>query len=703
MIRYLYIIGLIFITYSCSNSKKETVENYRYTNELINETSPYLLQHAHNPVNWRAWNEETLEAAKNENKLMIISVGYAACHWCHVMEHESFEDSLVAQVMNANFISVKVDREERPDIDQVYINAVQLMTGSAGWPLNVITLPDGRPVWGGTYFKKEDWINALEQIQTVYKDSPEKLEAYATKLEDGIKSMDLITLNTDAVNFKEIDTKSIVKDWENSFDTTFGGFKRSPKFMMPSNFSFLLRYAHQEKDSTLLNYVNTTLTKIAFGGIYDHIGGGFSRYSTDLKWHVPHFEKMLYDNAQLVELYCNAYAVTKNPLYKEVVTQTLEFIERDMTNPEGAFYSSLDADSTNEAGELEEGAFYTFSKEELQNTLGNDFELFSDYYNINDFGIWEENRYVLIRKKLDSDFCNEHNISQNELNNFKEKWRSTLLNYRNKRPKTRLDDKSLTSWNALMLRGYLQAYKTFGNDSYLSVALKNANFISTKQSAKNGQLMHSYKDNQSTINGYLEDYAAVISAYISLYEVTLDTRWIDSAKNHTDYAIEHFYNEASGMFYFTSDEDKSLVSRSTEYRDNVIPASNSIMAKNLAILSHHYDSAEYIDMAKQMLKNVLEEIPQYPGGFSNWLDVLQDFQKPFYEVVIVGDDAKTLLSNWQKSYRPNTLTAGSTIDDDKPLLSRRYIDNETLIYICVNNACKLPVATIEEAEKLLSQ
>ncbi len=691
--RYLILLlTTVFLLSSCKDSNQETVESHTYTNELINETSPYLLQHAHNPVDWRGWNAATLQKAKDEQKLMVISIGYAACHWCHVMERESFEDSLVAATMNEHFISVKVDREERPDVDQIYINAVQLMTGSAGWPLNVITLPDGRPVWGGTYFKKEAWIDALTKIQEVYEREPEKLEEYAAKLEEGIKSMDLITLNTEAIDFSTYDTESLLENWGTTFDHRFGGYKRAPKFMMPNNYSYLLRHAVQHQDTTLLNYVTLTLDQIAFGGVYDHIGGGFARYSVDEKWHVPHFEKMLYDNAQLVSLYSNAYLVTKNPLYKEVVTETLTFIEREMTqDSSGAFYSSLDADSKTETGELEEGAYYIYTKEELQEVLGEDFELFSDYYNVNSFGKWENGHYVLIKDKHDADFVAEHNIEAEAFQKKKNTWQEQLLAYRNKRDRPRLDDKTLTSWNGLMLKGYVDAYKAFQNESYLDTALKNAHFIADSQLQESGALWHSHKDGASTINGYLEDYAAVVEAYISLYEVTMDMQWLQKSKKMTDYVFEHFFDKDKQMFYFTSKEDAALMTRTIEYRDNVIPASNSIMANNLFQLSHYYDEPTYATTAQQMLKNVEAEMAQYPSGFSNWMQLLANYQTKYYEVVVVGPEASEKIKEINKTYIPNALLAGSTEKSDAYLLEGRYVAGETLIYVCVNNTCKLPV------------
>ena len=702
--RVILIVLILSITiFSCNSSKKDILDiQHQYTNELINETSPYLLQHAHNPVNWRAWNSETLQKAKEEKKLMVISIGYSACHWCHVMEKESFEDSTVAVTMNKHFVAVKVDREERPDVDQIYINAVQLMTGSAGWPLNVITLPDGRPVWGGTYFKKDAWINSLEKIEKIYQENPQKLIDYATQLEEGIKSMDLISVNTNELNFTNFPSDSIVEKWSDSFDYKYGGPNRSPKFMMPNNLEYLLRHGIQYNNEKLLNYVYVTLDQIAYGGVYDHVGGGFARYSTDSRWHVPHFEKMLYDNAQLVSLYSKAYQITKKPLYKEVVLETLEFIKRKMTNSEGAFYSSLDADSLTKEGELEEGAYYVFNKNELKLILEDDFSLFSEYYNINSYGKWEKENYVLIRRKSDILITDEFSISQIELEQKKKNWKNKLRAYRDNREKPRLDDKTLTSWNALMIKGYVEAFKTFQIQAYLTEALKNAQFIIENQLQSNGALNHNYKDGQSSINGYLEDYATLIDAFISLHEVTLDEKWIRLSKKLTDYTYENFYNQENSMFYFTSIKDEKLVARNFEYRDNVIAASNSIMAKNLFILSHHLDNEKYLNTSSKMLHNVRPEIETYPSGYSNWLDLTENYKNKYYEIVIVGKDANSKIKELNTSYLPNALVAGSSKESTKPLLKYRYIDDETLIYVCVNNSCKLPVSEASEALKLLN-
>jgi uncharacterized protein YyaL (SSP411 family) len=698
-----FLVLILFITLISCKSQTAEQMTHEYTNELINETSPYLLQHAHNPVNWQAWNDETLNEAKTSNKLILISVGYAACHWCHVMEHESFEDSLVAQVMNKNFVNIKVDREERPDVDQVYMNAVQLMTGSGGWPLNVVALPDGRPVWGGTYFKKEQWMSVLEQISEVYKENPQKLIEYADKLEAGIKSLDVVSLNTNEIEFKHEFVSTAVNKWSQSFDRLKGGTNRAPKFMMPNNLHFLMREAYQNENIDLQNYVNLTLTKIAFGGVFDHVGGGFSRYSVDDKWHVPHFEKMLYDNAQLVSLYSDAYLITKNPLYKEVVFETLEFVKRELTNTNGTFYSSLDADSKTKTGELEEGAFYVWQVEDLKRLLAEDFYLFADYYNVNSYGLWEDNNYVLIRSDSDTVFNKKHSISINELNKKKSVWKTILLKERAKRDRPRLDDKVLTSWNALMIKAYTDAYRVFGNQEFLDAAMTNAEFILKTQTKEDGGLYHNFKESKSTINGYLEDYAAVVEAFLNLYENTLDEKWLTASRSYTNYAYDHFFDDTNKMFYFTSNEDAKLVSRNTEYRDNVIASSNSIMAKNLLKLSHYFDNEAYAETSKTMLHNVMPEIAEYPSTFSNWLDLMLNYTNNYYEVAIVGSEVDEKIKSLNAYYLPNKLIVGSKKDNDLPLLKNRFVEGRTLIYVCVNKACKLPVSEVDKAVTFINE
>ena len=691
---------LLFFILFISNCNKKDKKLNKKSNDLIHETSPYLLQHAYNPVDWKGWNSKTLELAQEENKLIIISVGYSACHWCHVMEEESFENDSIAKIMNENFINIKVDREERPDVDKIYMNAVQLMTGGGGWPLNCITLPDGRPIYGGTYFTKDQWAKVLISISKLYKEEPQKAIKFAENLTKGIQESQLIKLNKEDSNFSEKELTSAVDLLKLQIDTINGGFKGSPKFPMPNSLDFLLRYNHQFNDSSIKKYLNKTLTKIAYGGIYDHVSGGFSRYSVDEKWHIPHFEKMLYDNAQLVSLYSKAYLKDKKELYKNTVIETLVFIKEELTAENGAFYSSLDADSKNAFGQKEEGAFYEWKKEELLLLLGNDYKLFKEFYNINDFGFWEHDKYVLIRKESKIDFSKKQNLSLNALDVKVSNWKKVLKKARNKRSKPHLDDKILTSWNALMLQGYLDAYRAFGDEEYLEIAIKNANFLNDNQVRNDYGLNRNFKNGKSNINGYSEDYATLINCYISLYEVTLNQKWLTISKNLVDYLFTNFFDEKTKMFYFTSKEDENLIAKKFEVIDGVIPSSNSIIANNLFKLGHYYSDAKYLKTSEQMLNNLKGNVNTNPANYSNWLNLMTNFTKPFYEVVVAGNNAKEINKNLINNYFPNILIAGSNKENNTlPLLLNKFNDTDTFIYVCVNGTCKLPQTNLTKALK----
>lgn len=658
-------------------------------NDLHNETSPYLLQHANNPVHWKAWNQKSLDFAKENDKLIIVSVGYSACHWCHVMEHETFEDFEAAAVMNQNFVSIKVDREERPDIDAVYMKAVQIMTGRGGWPMNVVCLPDGRPVWGGTYFRKGEWMDTLQQLQQLYRSDPEKMIDYAEKLHHGINSISLVHKQEDAEQFDSSTLANLIEKWKKSFDWEFGGYSRAPKFMMPSNYSFLLRYAYQKKDNQLLKFVNLTLTKMAYGGLFDTIDGGFSRYSVDMKWHVPHFEKMLYDNGQLVSLYSDAYKLTKNPLYKEVIEKTLSFVSKELTNRNGGFYSALDADSLTVDNHLEEGAFYVWTKEELKAILKEDFELFSIIFNINEFGFWEEGNYVLIQTESLEEIASQYKKDSSELHRKKHEWENLLYAQREKRKKPRLDDKCLTSWNALMLKGFVDAYKALENKDYLNKALRNASFITENLWAPEGNLLHSHKDGKNTINAYLEDYCFVIDAFISLYEATLDEKWLHHSKQLADYCFDHFYDTTTDFFSFTSDIDAALITKHYELEDNVIPASNSVMANNLYKLAIYFDNPYYESTAQKMLGHILPNI-DYPSAFSNWLHAFLNFSDENRELAVCGEQALSNILILQKDYLPNIVFSGNDKPSELPFLKSRFEKGKNLYYVCQNKTCDLP-------------
>ena len=667
-------------------------------NQLSQETSPYLLQHADNPVHWKAWSATSLAEAKEKNSLIVISIGYSACHWCHVMEHESFEDQEVAHVMNANFVSIKVDREERPDVDAVYMKAIQILTGRGGWPLNVVTLPDGRPIWGGTYFRKADWMETLHQLQQVYHTDPEKVIEYAEKLHQGIQSISIVGNLTSENSVNQEDLIPLVEKWKQDFDLDFGGMSRSPKFMMPNNYHFLLRFAFQKKDIKLFDFVNLTLTRMAYGGIFDTIDGGFSRYSVDNKWHVPHFEKMLYDNGQLVSLYSDAYKLTKNPLYKEVIKKTLSFVEKELMNTEGGFYCALDADSLNAENHLEEGALYVWTIPELKTIIGDDFELFSQVFNINTFGLWEDENYVLIQNKSLKEIAKLNNIDVAILKKKKLFWEENLYSNREKRPKPRLDDKCLTSWNAIMIKGFVDAYKALEDENYLLLALQNANFIIKNLWSSEGNLFHSYKNKKSTINGYLEDYCFVIIAFISLYEVTFDEKWLLNAKQLTDYSLEHFYDEKSGFFAFTSNLDEALITAHFETEDNVIPASNSVMGKNLFLLSIYFENSYYEKVSQRMLQNIIP-IVQYPSAYSNWMDLAMNYSEENKELAICGDSALEYSKKINTIYLPNVVLAGTLKISNLPFLKERFNANQTQFYLCQNRTCLTPT---DDFQKIIS-
>lgn len=671
-------------------------------NELVNETSPYLLQHAYNPVNWKAWNKATLKEANEQNKLIVVSIGYSSCHWCHVMEEESFENDSIAKTMNDNFINIKVDREERPDIDKVYMSAVQLMTGKGGWPLNCITLPDGRPIFGGTYFTKEQWSNILIDISKLYKENPQKVEEYAQQVTDGIKTSELITINKEKAVFKNEEIITAVNLSKEQLDSIHGGLKGAPKFPMPNTLDYLIRYQHHFDDPKILNYIKKSLTKMAYGGIYDQIAGGFSRYSVDDRWHIPHFEKMLYDNAQLVSVYSKAYLQDKNELYETIVKETLTFINDELSAENGAYYSSLDADSKNENKELEEGVFYSWTKEELK-TLIKDYELFADYYNINNSGFWEKDLYVLIRNQSNTEFAEKYNLTKKELKEKIRSWKTTLLATRNKRNKPNLDDKILTSWNALMLQGYVDAYKAFGNQIYLKKAVRIGEFILNNQLREDGGLNRNFKNGKSTINGYAEDYATVIQAFISLHEISLDEKWLMLSKTIMEYTITHFYDPESGLFFYTSNKDPNLIARKIEINDGVISSSNSIIGNSLFKLGHYFYDKKMTKLSEQMLNTLKKEIIKTPFAYTNWLHLMTNFTNPYYEVAVVGKNANAVAKKLYSNYLPNILISASDKESELPLLEYKYLEDKTLIYVCVNGTCKLPLADVSKAIKSISR
>lgn len=670
-------------------------------NRLANSSSPYLLQHANNPVDWYPWGAEALQKAKAENKLILVSIGYSACHWCHVMEHESFEDESVAAVMNEYFVCIKVDREERPDVDQIYMSAVQLMTGRGGWPLNCICLPDQRPIYGGTYFRKNDWTALLFNLADFYKQKPDEAAEYADKLTAGIKQYESVTFVKNQAEYSKADLEKIVANWTRYFDNEEGGMGNSPKFPMPNNWTFLMRYAFLMQDKNIRETVKLTLKKMAYGGIYDQVGGGFARYSVDKLWHIPHFEKMLYDNAQLIGLYAEAYTWQPDELYKNVVEETIEFLQRELMSSGYGFYSALDADS-----EGVEGKFYSFSKAEIDEILGIDAQLFCIYYNATDEGNWEEEQTnVFFRRDDDEDLAEKIGISVSELREVIESSKAKLLAARAKRIRPGLDNKILASWNGLMLKGLCDAYRVFDRHEYLDLALKNADFIINNLTSPEGKLSRIYKpislgEGRGETVAFLDDYANVIDAFIALYEVTFDIGWINRAKQMADVTIGHFYDEANGIFFYTGDGDEQLIARKSEIMDGVIPSSNSVMARNLKKLSLLFDEKRYEDIVAQMMRNIFPLIAKYGSSYSNWAILLQEEVFGINEIAVTGPEVSAMRKQLEQNYIPNKIMLGGNIEN-LPLLQNR-IGAQTRIFICKDKTCGLPVDDVTQALKQIA-
>ncbi len=649
-------------------------------NRLQKETSPYLLQHAQNPVDWFPWGEEALNKAKTENKPILVSIGYSACHWCHVMEHESFEKDEVAEVMNQYFVNIKIDREERPDIDAIYMDSVQAMGVQGGWPLNVFLMPDGKPFYGGTYFPKQNWVQLLLAIHNGFTNHREELQKSAEGFTENMlyKDSEKYDLVFDNQDFKQEDLDTMYKKISQTFDYDWGGFERSPKFPMPSVWQFLMRYG---KDNEHLKF---TLHKMVIGGIYDQLGGGFARYSVDAEWFCPHFEKMLYDNGQLISLYSEAYTLTHEELYKETVYETIQWLKREMTSPEGGFYSALDADS-----EGVEGKFYVWKKSEIDEILGEQSEEFCKTYQVTKQGNWEHGVNILWK--------NDDILNSSQKENIQK-----LLDVRAKRIRPGLDDKILCSWNGLMLNGLVNAYRAFGDESLLELALQNANFIRDKL-LKDNTLSHSYKNGETKIQGFLEDYAAVIDAYTNLYQATFDENWLHLAERLTLYVYQNFWDEDDQLFFFTDKNSEELIVRKKEIFDNVIPSSNSMMARNLYTLGLILDREDFKEIAKLMAGKMKDLLLKNVDYLTNWGILASQMTNPTAEIAVVGKDYLKIRQEIDSRYYPNKILTGTVTESELPLLENRAVKNdETLIYVCYNKVCQLPVKSVEEAFELLA-
>ncbi len=666
-------------------------EQDKRTNRLALESSPYLLQHAHNPVDWHPWGDEAFAKARAEQKLLLVSIGYSSCHWCHVMERESFMDAGIAKLMNDRYVCIKVDREERPDVDHVYMTAVQLMTGRGGWPLNCFALPDGRPVYGGTYFPPAQWSRVLTDLHRTWIEDRERVMRQATQLQRGVASTMLAPEEQTPLAEAKRAVLGMAEQWSKRFDHVHGGPDKVPKFPMPNNYQFLLRHAALTGDRSALQHVELTLDRMALGGIFDQAGGGFARYSTDALWKVPHFEKMLYDNAQLVSLYSQAYQALKKPLYRDVVEQTIGFVARELSAGDGAFFSAIDADS-----EGEEGRYYVWTDAELQEALGAEYDLAKAYYDIGGQALWEHGRNILRRGMHDAEFAAAFGISEPDLRARITSIRARLLESRGRRPRPGVDDKCLTSWNALMVTGLCSAYEVFGREEWLAGARRCMEHLLTRCRRADGGLWHSWKDGRASINGFLEDHAFTIESLLALYGVTFEERWLDEALALAEHAIRHFGDEASGYFHFTSDLDAPLIARPLEVEDNVMPASNSAMARGLFVLGTLHDDERLLGRARRMLEGMLTRLAAAPMAHSNWGQLAQAMAWPLHEIAITGPDALRLRLQFGPHHIPNGIFLGTTGRSQLPLLQDKSLPG-TMIFACVQKTCRLPVHTVNEA------
>ncbi|BDD09727.1 hypothetical protein FUAX_21590 [Fulvitalea axinellae] len=671
-----------------------------HSNRLIKESSPYLLQHAHNPVDWFPWGPEAFEKAIKEDKPILLSVGYSSCHWCHVMERESFENEEIANVMNDRFVCIKLDREERPDIDAIYMDAVQRMGIRGGWPLNVFLTPDKKPFFGGTYYPPQKWTSILVNVSETYKRRKDDVLASAedmvATLKKGNSAFSSSEIGSAPIQLNDLEMHA--KTLTDGVDFELGGFVGAPKFPMPSVWSFLFDMRSVTGNMDFYEAGEKTLTAMVRGGIYDQIGGGFARYSTDSRWFAPHFEKMLYDNGQLLSLLAKGYAHSGNEEFRDAAMETAIFLKREMTGEHGNFYSALDADS-----EGEEGRFYVWENQELTGALSEgDFELIKTYYGATAQGNWEHGRNILFRSQNPKDFAEKIGVSESMLKAKIASLKSTLLDKRSKRIRPGLDDKTITSWNALTISGLVDSYTVFGDKIYLEMALANAHFL-IKNLKQGENLFRAYKDGNAYNKAFSEDYALLADALISLYQITADDKWLTEAEALTKTAIEKFYDKTDGFFFFAETGGSELIIRKKELYDNVIPSSNAVMAHVLLRLGHLDANDEYIKMADKMLSNIE---PLYNRGLRHlhhWARSSVLRSSTVAEVVIVGPKARESAREILAKQTPGIVILASEKPSSKRKLlkEKNAVNGKTTFYVCYGKTCSKPVQTVAEALKLL--
>jgi len=671
----------------------------QFTNKLIGETSPYLLQHAHNPVNWFPWGDEALSLAKKENKPILVSIGYSACHWCHVMEKESFEDEETAGLMNEHFVNIKIDREERPDLDHIYMDAVQAMTGSGGWPLNVFLTPDAKPFYGGTYFppkrafNRPSWQEVLVGVTEAFTQRRNEIDAQAENLTEHLVQANAFGISTPGdANFftKEKAEEAFINIMKNA-DKEWGGFGRAPKFPQSFVIQYLLRYHYVTGNKEALDQALLSIDKMINGGIYDQVGGGFARYSTDAEWLAPHFEKMLYDNALLLSVINEAYQITNNKRYKEIIEETIDFVQRELMHEQKGFYSALDADS-----EGEEGKFYVWSYDEVKRSLKDDSEIFSDFFDIKIGGNWE-GRSILWKKKYEEEYSEEKNIPLEKLQKIIDEGKKILLEKRAERIRPQTDDKILLGWNALMNTALSKAFAATGNENYRQLAIDNMQFLLNKFSKNNtAEFYHSWKNDIVKQPAFLDDYAFLIQALIHLQETTGNTDYLEKAKSITRYVIENFNEKSTGFFFYTNQNQADVVIRKKEVYDGAQPSGNAVMVDNLYRLGLYFDKSEWREQSNQIISSLGNAIVRYPTSFGVWANLLLEIYSGTNEIAIIADNPQRTLSQILTKYIPYKIIMSSKAPGNAfPLLSGKVSLGETTLYLCRNYSCEKPVSTVE--------
>lgn len=669
-----------------NDSHKFILENQEHkTNQLINSSSPYLRQHAFNPVDWVEWSEAAFEKAKSENKLVIVSIGYSACHWCHVMAHECFEDDNTAALMNERFVCIKVDREELPDVDQTYMDACQLINGNGGWPLNAFTLPDKRPIHALTYMPRQQWQKLLITLSDLWKNTPETAIEYAAKLENGLKGMSLAP-GMHAGKNKDSTHAVLLETFEKRYDQVYGGFGKAPKFPMPNNLNFLLNYHQYTLDDKALKMLMHTLDSMALGGIYDPLGGGFARYSVDERWFAPHFEKMLYDNAQLIEIYAASYAVTGNEFHKQIALQTMDFCEKELKNEEGLYCSALDADS-----EGIEGLYYTFTYNELEEVLGPDTVFFSQYFQCRKDGNWEHGRNILYALDTREKGAAQFEIDPGTFNSKIDECLAKLHQYRNGRIRPGLDDKCICTWNNLYLKAMAEASLYFNNKELALKAEKFATRLTQKFEAES-ELKRIYARGKAGISAYLEDYASLIDALHSVYKTTRKEDYLLQAKALSEKAIIKFYDSEKGFFRFNS--GAAVLHHKYDTSDDVINSGNSMMAFNLHNLSWYFDRQDWRSMSENMLNALMPLIRENAPWYSKWATLRLRQEFGFEQLVIAGDEtSRDAGLTGEYARKTDVLLAFTSGASALPLLQHKSYKDHTLLYICKDMTCSSPVET----------